>query len=163
MPNYYRHPRDLADDEVEVINESSTVTSSLTPAIRMAVGRRPLPSAAVYYRYADQPLQYPFDWRGFPGGQPASRPAGETRELGLAGAGVVDSGLNPYTTHFPPLRRRLLTPGRDALAGPGGGCALAGILSDLSDSERKLAMVAGAAIAGVVAWRHLRGKRKRGR
>lgn len=137
------------------------MSSPLVPVIRLATGRRPLPSAAVYYRYADQQQQYPFDWRGYPGGQPSSRPAAETRAL--SGAGVYDSGLNPYTQHFGPLRGRLLTPNRDSLgASCGGGCALAGILSDLSDSERKLAVAAGAAVAGLLAWRHLR-KRKRRR
>ncbi len=145
---------------VVVVNEAPTVRPVVVPAIRMASGRRPLPSAAVYYRYADQPLQYPFDWRSFPGGQPASRPAGETRDL--SGAGLYDSGLNPYTDHSGPMKRRLLTPARDSL-GSSGGCALAGLVSDLSESERKVAIVAGAAALGVLAWRHLRGKRKRSR
>lgn len=144
----------------------------------------PSPSSP-YYLFGSQ-RRYPYAWHGGAGGVPWSRPAAETRELsglgdaltrwrrasglgdwpafypagperidpGLAGCrcsptdgfDLVESGLSPYSIAYPAFNRTRLHSLGDIP-----------IWSGLSDNEKKVAMLGGAAALAWWLWKK-RGK-----
>ena len=118
-----------------------------------------------YYLFGAQ-RRYPFAWHGGAGGVPWSRVAAETREL--SDFDLRESGLTPYTVGYPAFRHTTLHLGDWPAVRPAGpepldpgGLGALPIWGTLSDNEKRLALIAGVAALGLVAWRRLR--RKRGR
>lgn len=147
----------LGDDApmVDVIDEVSAgplpvAVSPLRQALAITSSQR-LPGSSPYYNFGAQPSRYAFDWHGYPGGVPSSRAAGETR--GLSGGGdLYESGLSPYSAPYPALRGRGFR-----MPHPG----LAGLVSDLSDNEKKLLTIGAIGLAALVAWRHMKKSKRR--
>lgn len=127
-------------------------------------------SAAIYYEYGGVPHHYVAQWTGMP--QPATRGAGETRSLGRylpTGADFLDVSatfhkeLSDYDIDYPvsvsmeAARRSILHSGpeqtriHDQPTPPE-----LGFFGEMSRNEKKLALVGGIALAGWLAWRHLR-------
>ncbi|MBT8452989.1 MAG: hypothetical protein KJO40_13555 [Deltaproteobacteria bacterium] len=113
--------------------------------------------ASPYYRFGYQGAQYPFNWHGGAGGVPWSRVAAQTREL--SDYDIEDSGLTPYSMNYPALRGNIASGDWPALrpAGPEPLDPMGGIL-DLSDNEKKLAMLAAA--AGAFWWFFMKKKKR---
>jgi hypothetical protein len=132
-------------------------------------------ASSPYFQFGAQ-RRYPFAWHGGAGGVPWSRVAGESREL--ASFDLEESGLNPYSMAYPAFgKTRMHSVGDWPAVRPAGPEPLdpsglgaiprraleseLGSILDLSDNEKKLAMLVGAAAVGFLLWK--RSKRGRGR
>lgn len=111
-------------------------------------------TSSPYFQFGAQ-RRYPFAWHGGPGGVPQSRVAAESREL--SNFDLNESGLNPYTISYPAFRRSSLHLGDWPALRPAGPEPLdpggLGSILDLSDNERMLLALAGAAAAALYLWK----------
>jgi hypothetical protein len=138
-------------------------------------------ASSPYFQFGAQ-RRYPFAWHGGPGGVPQSRVAGESREL--SNVDLEESGLNPYSMPYPAFgRTRLHSVGDWPAVRPAGPEPLdpgglgstsrrmgarrpgdwhsVGSITDLSDNEKKLAMLVAAGAVGIFLWkRSKRGRRR---
>lgn len=122
-----------------------------------------------YYEFGYQRRSYPFFWAGRPGGVPSSRPAAESRELGLD---LEDAGKGPYFAAFPGFAHSEIHQTRTSFADwppnrPSGPEPLAprealGFLSGMSDNERRLALLLAAGGLGYLLYQRM-GRPARGR
>ena len=114
--------------------------------------------ASTYYQYGGQPMHFAANWSGMP--MPGHR-AAET--AALAGIGpdsnyIEGLTLGDYDTgqYFQTGERSVYHGGIEQSQIDDEVHRALGVFGALSQNEKRLAMVAGAAVAGFVLWRMLR-------